>query len=226
MPIPQAQKRAREKETHTGFPPTAQARIQMGRAFASPTNALNGKEQSFTHPVYSGTILKVNAIYQQPIALGWTKSQVQDFAAKVARGLGYRPGQNLEEIVKSLGGKIVKGDIFNTQDTGSITVDGPKQFTIYLSPLSSERRSRFTIAHELGHYVIHSRMGRIPVCVPRDGTGQVEAEANWFAAGFLMPEDEFRQKHSEGWGNAMLAIHFDVSQAAVEVRKQSLGFSI
>ena len=99
---------------------------------------------------------------------------------------------------------------------------GPNHFEISLSPLSGNRRSRFTIAHELAHYVLHSDLGKMPLKVQRDGSGQVEWEANWFAAGFLMPAKEFRTKIAEGWGNAELAEHFDVSEAAVQIRRQSL----
>jgi hypothetical protein len=154
---------------------------------------------------------------------GWGRDRIQEFAARIASAWGYKPGGDLIELVKSLGGQVKVGKIEEVLTTGSITVDGPGDFLISLSPLSGFRRSRFTVAHELGHYVLHSQLGKKRISVQRDGSGPVEWEANWFAAGFLMPEKDFRTRRKAGWGDAELAMHFDVSEAAVQVRRQSLG---
>jgi len=147
---------------------------------------------------------------------------VEDFASDVAEKVGYSPNKDISHIVARMGGSIKTTDWDSARNTGSITVRGPNDFTIYLSPLSGERRSRFTIAHELGHYVLHSKAGKRPISVKRDGTGRVEWEANWFAAGFLMPAKAFRIKCLLGWGDSELAEYFGVSTHAVEVRRRSL----
>jgi hypothetical protein len=154
---------------------------------------------------------------------GWSRSKVQDFASEVASKLGYRPGDSLEPIVGNLGGEIEIAPDEVGASTGSIVVAGPGKFTIFLSPYSGQMRDRFTIAHEIGHYVLHSQLGKKPVTVLRDGTGRLEWEANWFAAGFLMPEKEFRSLVRKGYGEASLAVHFGVSEAAVSVRRSSMA---
>ena len=156
---------------------------------------------------------------QEPQPIGWTRSEVQQFGANAATSLGYQPGSDIEAIVEKLGGRLTVSDWDSARNTGSITVRGPRDF---ISPLSGERRSRFTIAHEIGHYMLHSQLGKAPITVRRDGSGRVEWEANWFAAGFLMPEQEFKAKQSAGYGDAELAEHFGVSVAAVQVRQSSL----
>lgn len=158
----------------------------------------------------------------EPTPIGWSRQQVQAFASETGQSLGYTPGNGLEGLVRQLGGEIVRTDLESIHNTGSIEVRGREDFTISLSPFAGERRTRFTIAHELGHYILHSRLGDIPIRVRRDGSDRVEWEANWFAAGFLMPEQVFRTKLADGYGNAMLAEFFDVSEAAVEVRRSSL----
>ncbi|WP_421980928.1 ImmA/IrrE family metallo-endopeptidase [Roseibium sp.] len=69
----------------------------------------------------------------------------------------------------------------------------------YSSSLRSRGRVNFTIAHELGHYLLHRK--KYPQgfqCRPEDMVrwdseyNRVEAEANRFAAGLLMPLDDFR----------------------------------
>ncbi len=168
--------------------------------------------------------MSTKTAFQEPQPIGWSRAEVQKFASDAALKLGYKPGDDMEAVVeKKLGGRISVSDWDSSRDTGAIQVEGPKNFLISLSPLSGHRRSRFTIAHEIGHYMLHSQMGRIPIRVKRDGSGQVEWEANWFAAGFLMPEKEFKTKRAEGWGDAELAEHFGVSLAAVTIRKESLA---
>lgn len=147
---------------------------------------------------------------------------MQRFASNAAMSLGFKPGDSIEDVVAKLGGTVSTSDWASARNTGSITVKAPREFHIALSPLSGERRSRFTIAHELGHYILHSQVGKKPLSVKRDGSGRVEWEANWFAAGFLMPEAEFQAKVNEGLGSAELAEYFGVSEEAVQIRRSSL----
>lgn len=88
-------------------------------------------------------------------------------------------------------------------------------------------RSRFTIAHELGHF-----MDRIwgndaadeELIDRRDGTSNpTEFRANEFAGSLLMPEKPFVAMVREGVSDFKIARAFQVSQAAVRVRKETLG---
>ena len=70
---------------------------------------------------------------------------------------------------------------------------------IYNSTINSKGRINFTLAHELGHYLLHRQLlpERIR-CSSRDmgdwrsERGQIEAQANKFASFLLMPLDDFR----------------------------------
>jgi hypothetical protein len=156
--------------------------------------------------------------------VNWPQAQVQDFAADAATKLGYTPGGDIDAVVTKLGGRIKHDAWDSTRQTGFIEVSGPGNFCISLSPLASGQRRRFTIAHEIGHYILHTRNGQIhPVTITRDGSDRLEWEANWFAAGFLMPAREFKKLAQQGWNDAELAHHFDVSMAAVEIRRRVLG---
>lgn len=159
-----------------------------------------------------------------PSPINWTKQEVQKFASDAAHKLGYKAGGDIEAIIRSLGGTVHRTDWASALQTGSLEVVGEEDFTINLSPYSGERRARFTMAHELGHYLLHSNLGKEPITIKRDGdNSRVEWEANWFAAGFLMPEDEFRKLADLGWSDAEIGEHFDVSEAAVEIRRKALG---
>lgn len=87
------------------------------------------------------------------------------------------------------------------------------------------RRFRFTIAHEIGHWVCHVRGAERaePVfCraqdLSRDADRVLEREANVFAAELLMPEPAVRKAWSELLDVAACATRFDVSPTAMQWR--------
>lgn len=72
---------------------------------------------------------------------------------------------------------------------------------IYNKAIPSPGRINFTIAHEFGHYLLHRlRYPNGLECGQQDmmqwdsAYGQIEAQANEFAAGLLMPLDDFRRQ--------------------------------
>lgn len=167
--------------------------------------------------------LPVRADYPKPEQTGWTKRAIDGIAAQVAEKLGYEPGADLEPIVERLGGKVIVGPVDETGSTGFLQVEEDGSFLIALSPLPGEHRNRFTIAHELGHYFLHSRIGKQKLYATRQAGSRVEWEANWFAGSFLMPADAFVaawQKHN---GQAAFLIsEFRVSGGAIEIRADTL----
>ena len=94
------------------------------------------------------------------------------------------------------------------------------------------RRRRFTIAHEIGHWVCHCLEGHSPAmepsyCRPVDMTDaadrRIEREANVFAAELLMPEPSVRAAWAELEDIAACAARFDVSPTAMQWRLYSFG---
>ena len=94
------------------------------------------------------------------------------------------------------------------------------------------RRFRFTIAHEVGHWVCHCLEGRAPdlepsYCRPVDLTEAadraLEREANVFAAELLMPEPAVREAWEELGDIAACAARFDVSPTAMQWRLYGYG---
>jgi Zn-dependent peptidase ImmA (M78 family) len=97
---------------------------------------------------------------------------------------------------------------------------------IVLRGATSEQRRRFTIAHEIGHFVLHPQRlapnrGGDPGNAARQ---QQEHEADQFAAELLMPEDLVREAVVlHGPDAVRLADRFGVSRAAMQVRLRYLG---
>jgi transcriptional regulator with XRE-family HTH domain len=95
---------------------------------------------------------------------------------------------------------------------------------------TNPHRRRFTLAHELGHYLLrHSSSFQVDFA--EDGsTGdapgynwQHERAANEFAANLLMPADLVRRSAERNQDITKLATMFDVSRQAMAFRLTSLG---
>lgn len=72
---------------------------------------------------------------------------------------------------------------------------------IYNDRIASKGRINFTLAHELGHFLLHRlahpngiRCGEEDVANWDSPFGQIEHQANVFAANLLMPRDDFRRQ--------------------------------
>ena len=161
-----------------------------------------------------------------------SKKSVQKLAESISKQLGVTPGCDFREAISKLGGKIEWREVWDSggTDSGSAEIRREGDFTIYLSTSTTEERDRFTLAHEVGHYVLHylwpvkhgKALGAIRVS--RYGSTRVEWEANWFAAAFLMPEADFRAAYEQFHGSIVaIADHFRVSTMAASIRAQSLN---
>jgi predicted transcriptional regulator len=133
----------------------------------------------------------------------------------------------LDRLVHFLRGRIEISSVPSWEeiDGGSLIIE-PRatSFVIRLSPHTTPLRDNFTIAHELGHFALHyphnAPVGEA-VRFNRYGSGLIEAQANRFAAAFLMPAEEFKvARRAFGDDAYVLAGHFGVSQPAVSVRME------
>lgn len=132
---------------------------------------------------------------------------------------------DLRKVVRNLGGGIIYDNPFYDMNP-SIEVRAPLDFTIYLPSYTPDLWNCFTIAHELGHYFLHSQQGKIPGIGPRDLSDlRLEWEANWFAANLLMPIESFNQAWAEYDHDVeAVADYFMVRDVVVTNRAQQLGW--
>jgi Zn-dependent peptidase ImmA (M78 family) len=118
---------------------------------------------------------------------------------------------------------------FLLREQGSISIAINKQHPA--------NRQRFTLAHEIGHLVLHADQGdRLWLDTAyyyRDGSSSkgdqaAEVQANQFAAGLLMPEELVKAEvqnspHITEVDVMKLAMKFEVSERAMTFRLISLG---
>jgi len=125
------------------------------------------------------------------------------------------PIHNLIEAVERAGAIVIKSNLGGSTVSGvTMSVPGLPP-VIVLNDDQPGDRTRFTLAHELAHIIIH----RFP-------NPNMEKEADAFASAFLMPADDIRDAFSGRVDLAKLAAlkpEWKVSMQALLYRAQSLG---
>ena len=107
----------------------------------------------------------------------------------------------------------------------------PAQRQICVNALDVPTRRRFTLAHELGHWICQHLEGKTaPVyCRAEDvsttANRSLEREANIFAAELLMPEPTVRDEFRWSTSVAALAARFGVSTEAMQWRLYSFDLA-
>lgn len=105
----------------------------------------------------------------------------------------------------------------------------PDRRLIWLNGDDVPERRRFTIAHELGHWICQYREGTLKLfyCRPGDVAAAAdraaEREANVFVAELLMPEPAVRAAWNREPTLAAVADLFRVSDEAMHYRLHNLG---
>jgi predicted transcriptional regulator len=107
---------------------------------------------------------------------------------------------------------------------------GPSGFAIAVNALHSPKRQRFTVAHEIAHFILHRdligpRGEVVDDAMYRSSLSDtLERQANRLAAEILMPAQLIRELYQDGnHSPEALARDFDVSQQAMEIRMAELN---
>ncbi|WP_211211206.1 ImmA/IrrE family metallo-endopeptidase [Asticcacaulis biprosthecium] len=160
----------------------------------------------------------------QPLRL--PRSAVEAIAEVWSKEAEYSPNMSLVEMVERFNGTLIFSDDPRVLETNSIRVNGERDFEIRIPATATAAANRFTVAHELGHYVLHylAANDRKPIFASRYGTGEAENEANWFAWAFLMPAEDFRRTWKDCQSSILsVAEYFKVSVFDSITRARQLG---
>ncbi len=148
---------------------------------------------------------------------------------KLRTGLSY-PQNNLLDFAKELQAEVFFTDLPKTD--ADTEIDGVIKWEnggakILLNSSYSPTRKTFTLAHELGHFLLHPNQEklRIDSFNYKDNTVESleETEANYFAATLLMPKDQFIKVISTTGDIGAAAQYFGVSEIAVKNRLKWLA---
>jgi len=130
-------------------------------------------------------------------------------------------------ILRSLGVECIRIPLPNVSMSGCLArCAGRFWVVVNLCQNRAPGRERFTLAHELGHYVLH-RLWPFSWAKDPEVARAMDADADLFAAELLMPSEEvLRTAASAPPGQAARAVarRCGVTPAAARVRLQELGW--
>ncbi|MES3034909.1 MAG: ImmA/IrrE family metallo-endopeptidase [Gemmatimonadota bacterium] len=151
----------------------------------------------------------------------------------------------VEEIAQRLGLRLQRSVLGDDVAGVLLLEEDQKTGVIGVNVSQAPVRQRFTIAHEIAHFVLHRNT--LPIFIDRQfltpyfaafrsrasstGADRLEREANAFAAALLMPAPDVRRALAEIEGNVtdeeaieQLARRFDVSRQAMTFRVANIVF--
>lgn len=141
----------------------------------------------------------------------------------------------LRSIANALGVEV-KAATLSPGISGEIKKIAENQYSIRVNRHDPKKRQRFTVAHELAHFLLHRE--QIGNGIQDDKlyrstlSDRREHEANRLAACILMPAGLIRQAlndaEEKGVGDKLiyLANELEVSESAISIRLESLGIDI
>lgn len=132
------------------------------------------------------------------------------------------PENTIIDIMRGLDVGVYETDFDSNQlynVSGAILYKDGKP-TIFINSKQPTRRKAFTLAHELGHYLLHENNTHFRLDKQSyDNSDMEETEANYFAASLLMPKKRFIEVYNFLKSEKLVGEYFGVSVSAVRARK-------
>lgn len=132
-------------------------------------------------------------------------------------------------IARNLGVDVVEVEL-DDEIAGAILKEPGQDPTIFLNGKDSPNRQRFTAAHELGHYVMHSNapdefdyIDNRSAFEDESDENMAEIFADHFATALLMPEAEVKRLLKDHFTATQVAAYFGVSQDAAYFRLNAVA---
>lgn len=170
------------------------------------------------------------------------KKKIENLVQEVLGERGVeRPPVPVEDIARSVGALIRYVPFEGEGEVSGMLFRNAEQTIIGVNSLHHPNRQRFTIAHELGHLLLHKEQEELHVDtgvysvqlrdnVSSQAVSRAEMEANRFAAELLMPKSMLLAELRAGEvdfesedGLLNLARRYRVSAQAMSLRLNNLG---
>ena len=144
---------------------------------------------------------------------------------KIIRNFQQQAPVLVVKIARALGLRVFKSTLpENVSGMLKMDPNATAGYSIYVNQSHPDTRRRFTIAHEIGHFILHKNLLRDGIVedalLRAEGlSNTTETEANSFAADILMPWNLIRQLQDNGINTIEgLAAELRVSTDAMSVR--------
>lgn len=206
-------------ETHEGF----------FRSLRRSSVTDRRKARAIAHVAHDLGLATSRAVSEPPLmtiphlpisGLDASRQEVEGIAAQVRSALDVQPGPvpNVVGVLEDSGVLVIRLPL-DTADVDAFSLPFADLPVVVLGTDKHDRaRSRFDATHELGHLVLHGEHVW--------GVKEVEQQAHWFAAAFLMPADEIELllPTRPDWPRLFeLKKEWQVSLAALLMRAKTLG---
>lgn len=167
------------------------------------------------------------------VAAGLSVESIERIADHFRHAVGAGFADDMHELVKAFKGtvKVASPEDRQLDIHGTLEVRGKDDWTIYLASHTGPLQDRFTLAHEIGHYVLHSKMGNQPLRASRtfkltSSPDIAESEADTFAFALLMPREKVLEAAKKyGKNPFLLSAEFEVDPTIADMRLKSLNLS-
>lgn len=151
--------------------------------------------------------------------------KAEAWAVAIGEYFGLTPPVDVEGLAARLGIDIVRERLSRKFD-GVIVEEDSGRYVMIINSRHHITRQRFTIAHEIGHWLMHRRslenLG-VSLRLQRRRRYNIEREANAFAAALLMPRDDVIRSFHLGLSFQELVKRYAVSRQSLGYRLQELG---
>lgn len=166
----------------------------------------------------------VNVPQYDPADFG--EDGIDDLAEKVRAdwGLGLGPISNVIALLESNGIIACKYEMAGEKVEAFSFWNGPRPFIFMASEKEAGVRTRFDLAHELGHLVMHRHIEQSEIA-DKATLKEIERQADRFAGAFLLPKHSFPNEVFSPRLDAFVELkrRWKVSIAAMVYRCSDLG---
>jgi Zn-dependent peptidase ImmA (M78 family) len=182
--------------------------------------------KSYNNRLLSGDLIELEKILQSKNQEAYNILKSKDFSIYPFK---------IKEYCEKLGLTIKESS--DLSDSGEIDIE---KKIIYINSTETEARQRFTLAHELGHYIFHQNYKKRSTDYYYNTEERAEEQlCNTFAGVLLMPEDALQEVFKKYGIVSLNKIQkklypslnfltdiFKVSEAAIKVRLSILGYPL
>ena len=132
-------------------------------------------------------------------------------------------GNDMISLFKKYGAdiKYVFPSFWTNEDSPSLRVRNGKPI-LYISKAWSECTINYNLAHDFGHFILHSISGMLDDEYSLYGNSEYEREADVFARELLMPENVFISEYNKSSYPLSLSCVFNVPDYIVDGRIKEL----
>lgn len=153
---------------------------------------------------------------------------LEDLAKKILEITGcFSNKTELLKLASMLSLNVFNAGFDDDNIAGMLKIEN-NQYNIYINKSQPIVRQRFTLAHEISHFILHKDLideqkGSVLYRKDFNSSSSIEQQANFLAAALLMPKEEIEKAWKTLSNILEIAEIFETSKEATYIRLNKLG---